>query len=60
MKTELNPNEVLVKKLFPITPKKMLKYSFLQLFISSEGDRAVRAIFENNFKILFTAIIYIF
>jgi len=49
---ELNPNEVLVKKLFPITPKKMLKYSFLQLFISSEGDRAVRAIFENNFKSL--------
>ena len=49
---ELNPNEVLVKKLFPITPKKMLKYSFLQLFISSEGDRAVKAIFENNFKSL--------
>ena len=49
---ELNPQEVLVKKLFPITPKKMLKYSFLQLFISSEGDRAVRAIFENNFKSL--------
>jgi len=49
---ELNPNELLVKKLFPITPKKMLKYSFLQLFISSEGDRAVRAIFENNFKSL--------
>ena len=49
---ELNPIEVLVKKLFPITPKKMLKYSFLQLFISSEGDRAVRAIFENNFKSL--------
>lgn len=49
---ELNPKEVLVEKLFPITPKKMLKYSFLQLFISSEGDRAVRAIFENNFKSL--------
>ena len=49
---KLNPNEVLVKKLFPITPKKMLKYSFLQLFISSEGDRAVRAIFENDFKSL--------
>ena len=31
---ELNPNEVLVKKLFPITTKKMLKYSFLQLFNS--------------------------
>ena len=49
---ELNPDQVLVKKLFPITPKKMLKYSFLQLFVSSEGDRAIRAIFENNFKSL--------
>ena len=49
---ELNPDKVLVKKLFPITPKKMLKYSFLQLFISSEGDRAVRAIFENDFESL--------
>ena len=49
---ELNPEKVLVKKLFPITPKKMLKYSFLQLFISSEGDRAVRAIFENDFESL--------
>ena len=49
---ELNPDKVLVKKLFPITPKKMLKYSFLQLFISSEGDRAIRAIFENDFESL--------
>ena len=49
---KLNPDQVLVKKLFPITPKKMLKYSFLQLFISSEGDRAVRAIFENDFESL--------
>ena len=49
---ELNPDKVLIKKLFPITPKKMLKYSFLQLFISSEGDRAVRAIFENDFESL--------
>ena len=49
---ELNPEKVLVKKLFPITPKKMLKYSFLQLFISSEGDRAIRAIFENDFESL--------
>ena len=45
-----HPDQVLVKKLFPITPKKMLKYSFLQLFISSEGDRAVRSIVENNLK----------
>ena len=45
-----NPDQVLVKKLFPINPKKMLKYSFLQLFISSEGDKAVRSIVENNLK----------
>ncbi len=49
---QLNPDKVLVKKLFPITPKKMLRYSFLQLFVSSEGDRAVRAIFENDFESL--------
>jgi acyl-homoserine-lactone acylase len=45
---ESNPDQVLVKKLFPITTKKMLKYSFLQLFVSSEGDKAIRSIFENN------------
>ena len=45
---ESNPEQVLVKKLFPITTKKMLKYSFLQLFVSSEGDKAIRSIFENN------------
>ena len=45
-----HPDQVLVKKLFPINPKKMLKYSFLQLFISSEGDKAVRSIVENNLK----------
>ena len=26
----------------------MVKYSFLQLFISSEGDKAIRSIIENN------------
>ena len=30
---ETHPNEVLEKKLFPITPRKMSAYSFLQLFI---------------------------
>ena len=45
---ELNPDQILVKKLFPITTKKMIRYSFLQLFISSEGDNAVRSIVENN------------
>ena len=47
---ELHADQVLVKELFPITPKKMVKYSFLQLFISSEGDKAVRSIIENNLK----------
>ena len=47
---ELHPNQVLVKKLFPITPKKMVKYSFLQLFIANEGDKAIISIIENNSK----------
>ena len=38
------PDQVLVKKLFPITPRKMLKYSLLQLFIFSEGEKAVLSI----------------
>ncbi|MBT7383139.1 MAG: acylase, partial [Cryomorphaceae bacterium] len=32
-----NPDKILYKKLFPITPKMMLMYSQLQLFISNEG-----------------------
>ena len=47
---ELHPDEILVKKLFPITPKKMVKYSFLQLFIANEGDKAIISIIENNSK----------
>ncbi len=45
---ELNPDQILVKKLFPITTKKMIRYSFLQLFISSEGDDFISAIVENT------------
>ena len=45
---ELNSDQILVKKLFPITTKKMIKYSFLQLFISSEGDDFIRTIVENT------------
>ena len=41
------PDQVLVKKLFPITPRKMLKYSLLQLFIFSEGEKAVLSIFND-------------
>ena len=36
-----HPDQVLVEKLFPITTRKMLKYSLLQLFIFSEGEKAV-------------------
>ena len=45
---ELNSDQILVKKLFPITTKKMIRYSFLQLFISSEGDDFIRTIVENT------------
>ena len=43
-----NPSEVLLSSLFPITPKKLLIYSQLQLFLSNEGDRFVEAIVSNR------------
>ena len=46
--------EVLIDALFPITPKKMMRYAQLQLFISSKGDQWVQRIINNkldyNFK----------
>jgi acyl-homoserine-lactone acylase len=45
---ETYPNKVLVKKLFPITPKKMARYSFLQLFIANGADRLIASVFQNN------------
>jgi acyl-homoserine-lactone acylase len=45
---ELNPEKILVKELFPITPRKMLHYSFLQLFISNGADKLVSKIISNN------------
>ena len=44
------PEKVLVNKLFPITPKKMARYSFLTLFIANGADRLVSDIFQNNVK----------
>ncbi len=41
------PEQVLINELFPITPRKMLKYSLLQLFIFSEGEKAVLSIFND-------------
>ena len=43
-----HPEEVLVKELFPITPKKMMRYAQLQLFISSKGDQWVKKIVSNQ------------
>ena len=45
---ELNPENILVKELFPITPRKMLHYSFLQLFISNGADKLLSNIISNN------------
>ncbi len=42
------PSKVLYKKLFPITPKKMLMYSQLQLFISNEGAYWAGKILNND------------
>ena len=43
-----NPNKILYRKLFPITPKKMLMYSQLQLFISNEGAYWAGRILNND------------
>ena len=43
-----NHDKVLYKKLFPITPKKMLMYSQLQLFISNEGAYWAGRILNND------------
>ena len=50
-----NPDQVLVDKLFPITPRKMLKYSLLQLFIFSEGEKAILSIFNNTAGVIDTS-----
>lgn len=43
-----NPDKILYKKLFPITPKKILMYSQLQLFISNEGAYWAGRILNND------------
>ena len=45
---KLHPKEVLEKSLFPVTVKKMLRFSFLQLFISNEAGSIVSSIVSNN------------
>ena len=43
-----HPDEVLVKKLLPLTPKDMLAYSMLQLSISSGADKALTQIYNGS------------
>ncbi len=47
------PKKVLHPELFPITPKKMLRYAHLQLFVSSDGEYWTSKIVKNdlNYKI---------
>ena len=43
-----HPEEILEKKLFPLTVKKLLRYTQLQLFISNGADKLVRGIVNNS------------
>ncbi len=45
---EKHPEEILEKKLFPLTPKKLLRYTQLQLFISNGADKLVSGIVNNT------------
>jgi len=45
-----NPQEILVSELFPITPKKMMLYAQLQLFISSRGDYWIKKILNDDIR----------
>jgi acyl-homoserine-lactone acylase len=47
-----HPKEVLLKKLFPITPKDMLQYSVLQLCVLSGADGTLKSIFGNTVPVL--------
>ena len=44
------PDQVLLDELFPIDPKKMMNYAYLQLFVSSGGDYWIKKILENDFN----------
>jgi len=42
------PEQILKKELFPLTPKKLLRYTQLQLFISNRADKLVKGIINNE------------
>jgi acyl-homoserine-lactone acylase len=43
-----HPKEILKNELFPLTPKKLLRYTQLQLFISNGADKLVKGIVNNE------------
>ena len=47
-----HPNEVLLKKAFPIKPKDMIQYSVLQLCVLSGADKALASIFGGTVPLL--------
>ncbi len=47
-----HPEEVLLKKAFPVTPKDMIQYSVLQLCVLSGADRALSSIFGGTVPLL--------
>lgn len=47
-----HPKEVLLKKIFPVTPKDMVQYSVLQLCVLSGTAKALAAIFGGTVPLL--------
>jgi len=47
-----HPREVLLKKIFPVTPKDMVQYSVLQLCVLSGADKALSSIFGGTVPLL--------
>ena len=47
-----HPEEILLKKAFPVTPKDMIQYSVLQLCVLSGADRALASIFGGTVPLL--------
>ena len=47
-----HPNEVLLKKIFPVTPKDMIQTIVLQLCVVSGGDKALSSIFGGSVPLI--------
>jgi acyl-homoserine-lactone acylase len=47
-----HPKEVMLKKIFPVTPKDMVQYSVLQLCVLSGADKALSSIFGGTVPLL--------